>query len=212
MRSHSKSFKWDWILANGSLSSFHFTVFTVKNKSASFPFTLSILYFRLLMHFLQGDQSESSSIKSNLEWKRGGLLPQEEARQAGSNWPEEDQGWWEDCWGQRSLRIRNQDFVSEIFISVWLQIHCCHIQEGSCKLPWLGTLKKTLKTQELSQKRKKMQSLNNRRRLKQKRKRVALRIRSSLPRSFRGRRKEAKTKEKAVMDVFEGEAKLQKKN
>ena len=56
-----------------------------------------------------------------------------------------------------------------------------------------------------------MQSLNNRRRLKQKRKRVALRIRSSLPRSFRGRREEAKTKEKAVMDVFEGEAKLQKK-
>ena len=26
----------------------------------SVPFTLSILYFRLLMHFLQGDQSESS--------------------------------------------------------------------------------------------------------------------------------------------------------
>ena len=56
-----------------------------------------------------------------------------------------------------------------------------------------------------------MQVLNNRRRLKQKRKRVALRIRRSLPRSLRGRRKEAKTKKKAAMDVFEGEAKLQKK-
>ena len=56
-----------------------------------------------------------------------------------------------------------------------------------------------------------MQSLNNRRRLKQKRKRVALRIRSSLPRSLRGRRKEAKTKKTAAMDVFEGKAKPRKK-
>ena len=54
-------------------------------------------------------------------------------------------------------------------------------------------------------------SLNNRRRLKQKRKRVVLRIRRSLPRSLRGMRKEAKTKKKAAMDVFEGEPKPQKK-
>ena len=60
-----KSFKRDLILANGSLSSY-FTVFTVKNKSASFPCTLSILYFRLIMHFLQSDQSESS-IKGALQ-------------------------------------------------------------------------------------------------------------------------------------------------
>ena len=94
-------------------------------------------------------------------------------------------------------------------------LHCCHIQEarGLVSHLWLKSLKKTLKTQELSQKRKKMQSLNNRRRLKQKRKRVALRIRRSLPRSLRGGRKEAETKKKAAMamDVFEGEAKLQKK-
>ena len=141
MCSHSKSLKWDSILANGSLSSFHFTVFTAKNKSASVvPFTLSILYFRLLMHFLQGDQSESS-IK--------GATSQIKVKTWLATFQMKRMSWRRPRMVRRLLRTKKPKNPKP---EPRFPFRNFHFGLSSTAAIFRRTLKKTLKTQELSQK------------------------------------------------------------
>ena len=158
----------------------------INQLLCSVPFTLSILYFRLLMHFLQGDQSESSIKGATSQLVKTWLTTFQMKRMS----------WRRPRMVRRLLRTKKPKnpkpepkffpFRNFHFGLASDPLLCRHIQEDS---------KEDTQDSGAESEKEKIQSLslNNRRRLKKKRKRVILRIRRSLPRSLRGRRKEAKT-------------------